>query len=132
MKRSTIDFGIDLGTTNSCVAVLDGTTTHVIRTNERDEYTPSVVSIDKKGRLRVGQDAKNQQISDDRIERSDVGLEFKLQMGHPEPFKIFETTGREMTPDELSAEVLKKLRADIERETGEQITAAAISVPAAF
>lgn len=132
MERSTVDFGIDLGTTNSCIAVLEGTTTHVIRTNERAEYTPSVVSIDRKGRLHVGQIAKNQQISVDKTERSDVELEFKLQMGHPEPFKAFKATGQQITPEELSAEVLKKLRSDVKQNLGEEITAAVISVPAAF
>lgn len=132
MERSTVDFGIDLGTTNSCIAVLEGTTTHVIRTNERAEYTPSVVSIDRKGRLHVGQVAKNQQISIAKTECSDVCLEFKLQMGHPEPFKAFKATGQQMTPEELSAEVLKKLRNDVQRDQGEEITAAVISVPAVF
>lgn len=133
MERQTVDFGIDLGTTNSEIAVLEGTTSRIIRTNENAEYTPSAVSFDKRGRLRVGQEAKNQQISrDDETEQSDVRLKFKLFMGHPEPLEAFKVNDKQMTPEELSAEVLKKLRADVQRREGEEITAAAISVPAAF
>ncbi len=131
MGRSTIDFGIDLGTTNSEIAVLAGTTTRIIKTNENNEYTPSAVSFDKKGRLQVGEIARKQQISPDETERSDVRLKFKLEMGYPEPVKAFKVNGKQMTPEELSAEVLKTLRADAQREY-EEITAAAISVPAAF
>lgn len=132
MERQTVDFGIDLGTTNSEIAVLEGTTQRIIRTNENADYTPSAVSFNKKGALRVGQTAKDQQISDDEMEASDVRLKFKLQMGHPEPLEAFKINGKQMTPEELSAEILKKLRADVQRREGEEVTAAAISVPAAF
>jgi molecular chaperone DnaK len=132
MERQTVDFGIDLGTTNSEIAVLEGTTPRVIRTNEDREYTPSAVSFSKRGSQRTGQDAKNQQLSDDEMELCDVRLKFKLLMGHPEPLEAFRVNGKQMTPEELSAEILKKLRADIQRWNGEEISAAAISVPAAF
>jgi len=133
MERSTVDFGIDLGTTNSCIAVLDGTTPRIIKTNERAEYTPSVVSFDKKGRLRVGQTAKNQQISSDETEWADVCQEFKLRMGHPGYIHTFQVNNKEMTPEELSAEILKTLKGDVQRElNGENITASVISVPAVF
>ena len=132
MERQTVDFGIDLGTTNSEIAVLEGTTPRVVRTNENAEYTPSAVSFDKKGTLRVGLRAKSQQISDDETELSDVRLKFKLAMGHPEPLEAFKVNGKRMTPEELSAEVLKKLRADVQLRDGEGITAAVISVPAVF
>jgi len=132
MERQTVDFGIDLGTTNSEIAVLEGTTPRIIRTNENLEYTPSAVSFNKKGELRVGQRAKNQQLSDDEMELSDIRLKFKLLMGHPEPLEAFRVNGKQMTPEELSAEVLKELRADVQRREGEEIIAAAISVPAAF
>ena len=132
MERQTVDFGIDLGTTNSEIAVLEGTTPRVIRTNENLEYTPSAVSFNKKGELRVGQRAKNQQLSDDEMELSDIRLKFKLLMGHPEPLEAFKVNGKQMTPEELSAEVLKELRADVQRREGEEIIAAVISVPAAF
>ena len=132
MERQTVDFGIDLGTTNSEIAVLEGTTQRIIKTNESTEYTPSAVSFNSKGTLRVGQTAKNQQTSDDETELSDIRLKFKLLMGHPEPLEAFKVNGKQMTPEELSAEVLKKLRADVQRRDGEEITAAAISVPAVF
>jgi len=132
MERQTVDFGIDLGTTNSEIAVLEGTIPRIIRTNESAEYTPSAVSFSKKGAQRVGQQAKDQKRSNDETELSDIRLKFKLSMGHPEPLEAFKVNGKQMTPEELSAEVLKKLRADVQRWNGEEITAAAISVPAAF
>lgn len=133
MERSTVDYGIDLGTTNSCIAVLDGTTGKIIKTNERAEYTPSVVAFDRKGRLRVGQTAKNQQISLDETEWADVCQEFKLRMGYPGSIHTFQVNNKEMTPEELSAEILKALRGDVQRElNGENITASVISVPATF
>ena len=132
MKHQTVDFGIDLGTTNSAIAVLEGTTPRIIRTNENAEYTPSAVAFNSKGTLRVGQWAKAQQISDDETEASDVRTKFKLQMGHPESLGAFRVNGRHMTPEELSAEVLRWLRADVQRRDGEEIAAAAISVPAVF
>ncbi len=132
MERQTVDFGIDLGTTNSEIAVLEGTTPRIIRTNENAEYTPSAVSFDKRGRLRVGQEAKNQKTSKDETEQADIRLRFKLSMGHPEPLKAFKVNGKQMTPEELSAEVLKKLRADVQRREGEEVVSAAISVPAVF
>ena len=132
MKRQTVDFGIDLGTTNSAIAVLEGTTPQVIRTNENAESTPSVVAFNSKGALRVGQRAKAQQIRPDEIEASDVRKKFKLEMGHPEPLEAFRVNGRHMTPEDLSAQVLRSLRADVQRRYGEEIAAAAISVPSAF
>ena len=132
MERSTVDFGIDLGTTNSEIAVLNGITQDIIKTNEGADYTPSVVSFDKRGSQQVGLRAKTQQFYPDEAERSDVRLKFKLQMGHPEPLESFKVNGKQMTPEELSAEVLKKLREDVRRKYGEEITAAAISVPAVF
>jgi len=132
MDRTTVDFGIDLGTTNSCIAVLEGTAPRIIRTNERAEVTPSAVSFDAKGRMHVGEWAKSQQLSTDGWEYADVCLEFKLGMGHPEPLHTFQVNGKRMTPEELSAEVLVKLRNDVQREMREEISAAAISVPAAF
>lgn len=132
MGRTTVDFGIDLGTTNSCIALLEGTSTRVIRTNVRSETTPSVVSFDRKGRLYVGEVAKTQQISSLGTESNDVCIEFKLSMGHSEPFYTFQVNGKPMTPEELSAEVLKQLRNDVQHEIGEVITASAIGIPANF
>lgn len=127
MNRATIDFGIDLGTTNSAIASLRGTDTEVFRNNENQECTPSVVWIDKSGNLNVGMTAKNRLGSDWENAHS----EFKLQMGRETDF-MFARSGRRMRPEELSAEVLKSLRADVQQRTGEDITAAVITVPAAF
>jgi molecular chaperone DnaK len=85
MTRATIDFGIDLGTTNSEIAVLKGTGITVLRNNEGYDYTPSAVWIDEKNRLWVGTTAK--EVLDDDPENA--FCEFKLQMGTTEE-KVFE------------------------------------------
>lgn len=127
MERETIDFGIDLGTTNSEIAVLKGTAIEVFRNNEGFEYTPSAVWIDQKGRLWVGRQAK-ERLEDDP---ENAFCEFKLQMGTGEE-KVFARSGKRMKPEELSAEVLKELRRIVKQRTGEDIEAAVITVPAAF
>ncbi|MCR4439151.1 MAG: Hsp70 family protein [bacterium] len=127
MERETIDFGIDLGTTNSEIAVLKGTEVEVFRNNERFEYTPSAVWIDQKARLWVGRQAK-ERLEDDP---ENASCEFKLQMGTGEEM-VFSRSGRRMKPEELSAEVLKELRKIVKQRTGEDIEAAVITVPAAF
>jgi molecular chaperone DnaK len=128
MSRATIDFGIDLGTTNSAIAVLNGRDVEVIKNNENLETTSSAVWIDKKGKLFVGRRAK------DRIEedQQNAFAEFKLLMGRSDVEYDFAATGRKMRPEQLSAEVLKSLRADVEQRTGEVVEAAVITVPAAF
>jgi molecular chaperone DnaK len=127
MERTTIDFGIDLGTTNSEIAVLKGTEIEVFRNNEGFEYTPSAVWIDQKNRLWVGRQAK-EHLEDDP---DNAACEFKLLMGTAEE-KVFARSGRRMKPEELSAEVLKALRRTVHQRTGEEIEAAVITVPAAF
>lgn len=127
MERATVDFGIDLGTTNSSIAIVRGIETEVFKNNDRQECTPSAVYIDNKGRLRVGDLAKEQVAY--RVE--DAYSEFKLQMGTQHIYH-FASSGRQMTPEELSAEVLKSLRADVKYDAGEEVIAAVISVPAAF
>jgi len=127
MERATVDFGIDLGTTNSSIAVLQGTETKVFKNNEGQEYTPSAVWIDGKGRITVGRTAKERLDSDNENTFS----EFKRQMGTPNIYR-FAASKREMRPEELSAEILKSLRADVKQRIGEEVTAAVISVPAAF
>jgi molecular chaperone DnaK len=77
MTRTTIDIGIDLGTTNSCIAVLKGTEVEVLRNNEDMECTPSAVWLDRKDRMHVGQRAKEQYESDEE----NAAIEFKLQIG---------------------------------------------------
>jgi len=125
--RTTIDFGIDLGTTNSAVAVIKGIATEIIKNNAGSDLTPSAVSIDKKGVVQVGQQAKN------RIpDAPDAAyVEFKRRMGTDHVYQ-FRSSGQTRKPEDLSAEVLKSLRADVQQWTGEIIEAAAITVPAAF
>src|ERR1035438_7730428 len=133
MNRTTIDFGIDLGTTNSAVAVFTGNhgePTKVIKntTDGNDaDITPSAVYINKKGALRVGRRAKDRIVDEDE----DVHIEFKRQMGTDHVYS-FKSSGENRKPEELSAEVLKSLRADVQQRTGETVEASVITVPAAF
>jgi len=127
MSRSTIDFGIDLGTTNSTIAVLAGTEVQVFRNNEGFETTPSTVWVDKGGRLFVGRRAKERLVDDGE----NAASEFKLQMGTSNG-KTIERTGQTLRPEELSAEVLKSLKGDVAQRTGEDVQASVITVPAAF
>lgn len=127
MSRSTIDFGIDLGTTNSTIAVLAGTDVQVFRNNEGFETTPSAVWLDKGGGLFVGHRAR-QRLEEDA---ENAAAEFKLQMGTSTEYR-FARDGRTMRPEELSAEVLKSLKGDVAQRTGENVAAAVITVPAAF
>ncbi len=127
MARATIDFGIDLGTTNSSIAVIKGRDTEVFKNNENFEFTPSAVWIDKNDRLYVGRRAKERLEDDPENARA----EFKLQMGTDAKLE-YKRSGRLLAPEELSAEVLKSLRADVKQRTGEEITSAVITVPAAF
>ena len=130
MSRTTIDFGIDLGTTNSAIAVLSGVATEIIKNNFNDaDITPSAVSIDKKGLVQVGQGARNR-ILNPRVSR-DVHQEFKRQMGTDHLY-LFESSGQRKRPEELSAEVLKSLRGDVQQKTGELVESSVITVPAAF
>lgn len=123
--RTTIDFGIDLGTTNSTIALLKGTSTEIIKNSEQSDLTPSAVYLSPKGNISVGITAK------DQIGRSDVAIEFKRNMGKSAE-EIFKKAGRSMKPEELSAEILKSLKNDIKRRFDEDLIAAAITVPAAF
>ena len=127
MARSTIDFGIDLGTTNSEIAFVDKGQVHVIRNGFRDEITPSAVRIDRKGSIIVGKLAFNQRVDD----KENTHTQFKRLMGSQQVLS-FPSSGRQMKPEELSAEVLKSLRQDVLRETGEEITASVITIPALF
>lgn len=129
MGRTTIDFGIDLGTTNSGVAILRGAGTEIIKNNLENDITPSAVFIDKHGEIRVGLLAKNKQ--EDQRAVDDTYIEFKLRMGSDHAYK-FKTSGRIMKPEELSAEVLKSLRGDVQHRLLEDIQAAVITVPAVF
>ena len=127
MARNTIDFGIDLGTTNSEIAFVDKGNVHVIRNGFRDEITPSAVRIDRKGSIIVGKLAFNQRVDD----KENTHTQFKRLMGSQQVLS-FPSSGRQMKPEELSAEVLKSLRQDVLREIGEEINASVITIPALF
>lgn len=127
MTRTTIDFGIDLGTTNSAIAVLRGTEVEVFKNDHGMEYTPSAVAMDKSGGLFVGKSAKQRIESDP----DNSFAEFKLQMGANTSY-TFAHTGRKMRPEELSAEVLKELKVSAAKKGEGEVPAAVITVPAAF
>src|ERR687890_611964 len=118
--------GIDLGTTNSVVSVLEGGEPTVIANAEGARTTPSVVAFAKNGEVLVGQSAKNQAVTNvDRTIRS-----VKREMGTS--WKTGEIDGKRYTPQEISARVLQKLKRDAETYLGEPVTDAVITVPAYF
>jgi len=127
MTRTTIGYGIDLGTTNSAVAVLEGTEARVIKNNDGMEYTPSAVLLGRSGALVVGRGAKERMAEDP----GNAFGGFKRAMGTSRTF-TFARDGRVLRAEDLSAEVLKSLRGDVQQASGEQISAAVITVPAAF
>src|SRR5437868_3954968 len=100
MSRMMVDFGIDLGATNSAVAVLRESEVEVVKNNEGLVYTPSAVFIDRNGALVVGRRAKERL----EIDPQNGYAEFKLQMGTNTEY-VFARSGRRMKPEELSAEV---------------------------
>ncbi len=129
-ERRTIDFGIDLGTVYSMIAVMDGGHPRMIPDKAGSTLTPSAVWMNPRGHLQVGTEAKERILCGD-LENG--AIEFRLSMGSgAEAKKIFARTGREMLPEDLSAEVLKSLRTDVYNCLGEAIEAAVITVPAAF
>jgi molecular chaperone DnaK len=118
--------GIDLGTTNSVVAVLEGGEPTVIANAEGARTTPSVVAFAKNGEVLVGQSAKNQAVTNvDRTIRS-----VKREMGTS--WTTGQIDGKGYTPQEISARVLQKLKRDAETYLGEPVTEAVITVPAYF
>ncbi|OGY72534.1 MAG: molecular chaperone DnaK [Candidatus Jacksonbacteria bacterium RIFCSPLOWO2_02_FULL_43_9] len=140
--------GIDLGTTNSCVAIIEGGQPKVLENAEGNRTTPSVVAISKKGERLVGQTAKRQAVTNPentvysvkrlvgrRFEDAEVRQAEKIL-----PYKIVKSgnnvkvsmNGADYTPQEISAMVLAKLKADAEAKLGETITEAVITVPAYF
>ncbi|MEH6820615.1 MAG: molecular chaperone DnaK [Dietzia psychralcaliphila] len=118
--------GIDLGTTNSCVAVLEGGEANVIANAEGSRTTPSVVAFAKNGEVLVGQPAKNQAVTNvDRTIRS-----VKRHIGTD--WKSDSIDDKNYTPQEISARTLQKLKRDAESYLGEDVTDAVITVPAYF
>src|SRR3989344_5078590 len=140
--------GIDLGTTFSCMAVMEGGSPKVLENKEGARTTPSVVAMSKTGERMVGQLAKRQAVTNHentlysikrligrRWEDAEVQRDLKLM-----PYKIVKAGtgvkivmgGKEYSPQEISAMVLAKLKADAEERVGEKITEAVITVPAYF
>ena len=141
--------GIDLGTTNSCVAVLDGGVAKVLENAEGDRTTPSIIAYSQDGEILVGQPAKRQAVTNPqntlfaikrligrRWEDKEVQRDIDIM-----PFKIVkadngdawvEAKDEKMAPPQISAEVLKKMKKTAEDYLGEEVTAAVITVPAYF
>ena len=117
--------GIDLGTTNSCVAVMEGGEAVVIPNAEGNRTTPSVVAFSKNGERLVGQIAKRQAVTNP----DNTVISIKRKMGTSEKVKI---EGEEFSPQEISAMILQKLKADAENYLGQKVTQAVITVPAYF
>ncbi|TAL95293.1 MAG: molecular chaperone DnaK, partial [Rhodanobacter sp.] len=142
--------GIDLGTTNSCVAVMDGSTTKVIENSEGDRTTPSIVAFNKDGEVLVGASAKRQSVTNPKntfyavkrlIGRKFTDAEVQKDL-HIVPFGIIAhdngdawvqtSDGKKMAPQEIAAKVLMKMKKTAEDYLGETITEAVITVPAYF
>ncbi len=141
--------GIDLGTTNSCMAIMEGGSPTVITNAEGNRTTPSIVAIDKNGQRLVGQTAKRQSVvnpedtlysvkrfmgrrfDDEEVSRDIKMVPFKVKKGKNNSV-ILEMDGKDYTPQEISAMVLQKLKEDAEAFLGEKVTEAVITVPAYF
>ena len=117
--------GIDLGTTNSCVAVMEGGKPTVITNTEGARTTPSIVAFTKTGERLVGEPAKRQAVTNAEKTISSI----KRHMGTD--YKV-EIDGKKYSPQEISAMILQKLKADAENYLGEKVTEAVITVPAYF
>ena len=141
--------GIDLGTTNSCVAVMDGGEAKVIENAEGDRTTPSIVAYANDGEVLVGQPAKRQAVTNPTktlfaIKRL-IGRQFKDDVVQKDikmvPYKIVkadngdawvEINGEKMSPPQISAQVLKKMKKTAEDYLGEEVKEAVVTVPAYF
>ena len=117
--------GIDLGTTNSCVAVMEGGNFAIIPNSDGGRTTPSVVNIKENGEIIVGEIAKRQAITNP----DSTVISIKTQMGSDYKVNI---NGKSYTPQEISAMILKKLKKDAEAYLGEEVKEAVITVPAYF
>src|SRR3990167_4672788 len=140
--------GIDLGTTNSCMAIMEGGSPKILENKEGNRTTPSIVAINKTGERLVGLLAKRQAVinptntlfsikrligrrfEDAEVQRDLKTLPFKMKQAGA-GVKI-EMSGKDYTPQEISAMILGKLKADAEEKLGEKITEAVITVPAYF
>ena len=124
---SAIEYGIDLGTTNSCITRWENGAVRVFQNNDQMNVTPSAVHMLKSGRTIVGRRAQSAILTD----TENVAVEFKRWLGQKDR-RLFPSTSKELSAEELSAEVLKSLREDVRRQTGEEVQTAVITVPAAF
>jgi len=148
MSSSKI-IGIDLGTTNSCVAIMEGGKPRVIENSEGDRTTPSVVAFLEDGEITVGQPAKRQAVTNPHNTLFAVKRLIGRRFGEPEvqkdidlvPYKIVkndngdawvEAHGKKMAPPEISARVLMKMKKTAEDYLGHSVTEAVITVPAYF
>jgi len=141
--------GIDLGTTNSCVSVMEGATPKVLENSEGDRTTPSVVAFTKDGEVLVGQPAKRQAVTnpkntfhavkrligrryDDAVVQKDIPLETYPIVRAENGDAWLEAQGKKTAPQEISARVLMKMKKTAEDYLGESVTDAVITVPAYF
>ncbi len=141
--------GIDLGTTNSCVAVMEGGKPKVIENSEGDRTTPSIVAFTKDGEALVGQSAKRQAVTNpantlfavkrligrkfkDEVVQRDIGMVPYRIVGADNGDAWVEANGKKMAPPEISARVLMKMKKTAEDYLGEPVTEAVITVPAYF
>jgi molecular chaperone DnaK len=122
-----IEYGIDLGTTNSCISRWVAGDLRIFQNNAQMNVTPSAVLVRKSGQAIVGMKAVGALNTDP----DNVSVEFKRWLGQKER-KRFPASGREYSAEELSAEVLKSLMADVRRQIEEEVRSAVITVPAAF
>ncbi len=141
--------GIDLGTTNSCVAVMDGTTPKVIENSEGDRTTPSVVAFNEDGEILVGQPAKRQAVtnpantlfaikrligrrfSEDEVQKDVQLVPYSIVKADNDDAWV-EANGKSMAPPEIAARVLMKMKKTAEEYLGEEVKEAVITVPAYF
>jgi molecular chaperone DnaK len=141
--------GIDLGTTNSCVAIMEGNTTKVIENSEGARTTPSIIAYQDDGEILVGASAKRQSVTNPRntvyASKRLIGRKFTEKEVQKDidlmPYKIvaadngdawIEVRGKKMAPPQISAEVLRKMKKTAEDYLGEEVTEAVITVPAYF
>ena len=128
LKSKTVDFGIDLGTTTSIISHCEGNDTPIVpNLNSNRNFTPSAVAFDEEGMVSVGEPAKRLSLLDEE----NAYAEFKLYMGMNKKY-IFKDSGRELLPEELSAEVLKDLRNSVAKQLDKTIYSSVITVPADF
>lgn len=126
IRRNTIDFAIDLGTSDSIIACFNGQESRIIKNHlTGQDHTPSAVYIDDSGEIHIGKVAKDAVIKDP----SNAVSEFKLNMGFPIPFH-FENSNKKMFPEQLSSELLKDLKKSIYEDSGKNIEEIVITVPA--